>query len=110
MCNGDGEINIPKHGNINCPECNGIGHKTTYIIDLWYIPDNRYYNFVVQKIGMELYNINNKKYNNERSWIYYMADSSGNMFNENDCFASIEEAQKECNLRNSKLSNELQHR
>jgi len=66
----------------------------------WYVPNMPMYNFVIQRIGVEIYNPNNEKYSNNRSWVYYMADSSGSMFNEKDCFANKEEAQKECDLRN----------
>lgn len=70
----------------------------------WYIPKDfdsvGWSNFVVQKIGVEMYNPNNKKVSENRSWIYYMSGSNGTMWNEINCFASIEEAQAECDKRN----------
>ncbi len=98
-CNGSGNIQISNYGENQCPKCYGKGFTTSWEDEKWYVPSD-YYNFVIQKIGMELYNPNNKKYFKSRSWIYYMADSSGTMFDEKDCFASIEEAQQECDKRN----------
>ena len=107
ICEGKGHFYY-KDKKIECSEqgCWGNGYILKAKPNQWFVPkdtDFQYSNFVIQKIGIELYNPNNKKVNNNKSWIYYMAASSGTMWNENDCFASIEEAQKECDKRNKTL-------
>jgi excinuclease UvrABC ATPase subunit len=101
FCDGLGYF-IHKDEKIACAKywTNGFILKTKN--KRWYVPieDTNWYNFVIQKIGVELYNPNNKKVSNNKSWIYYMTESLGNMFAEKDLFASIEEAQEECDRRN----------
>lgn len=105
FCEGLGYF-IHKKEKISCSKCWSSGYITKTKNERWYIPsliDAHYYNFVIQKIGVELYNPNNKRVSDNRSWTYYMADSSGTMFSENDLFANIEEAQAECDKRNKQL-------
>lgn len=104
VCEGNGYF-LYKDRKIDCSEsgCWGEGYITKYKNSNWHIPKNDgwgWSNFVIQKIGVELYNPNNKKVSDNRSWIYYMAGNSGSMWNENDLFASVEEAQAECDKRN----------
>lgn len=102
VCEGKGTFEF-KGRTIDCSEegCYGKGFIRKYKEKQWFVPDEAYFNFVVQRIGVELYNPNNKKYKDQRSWIYYMADSSGSMFDENNLFASVEEAEAECLKRNN---------
>lgn len=105
ICEGNGYF-IYKNKKIDCSEsgCWGNGYIKKQKKSAWYIPkDINWSNFVIQKIGAELYNPNNKKVSENRSWIYYMADSSGTMWNEDNLFASVEEAQVECDKRNKEI-------
>lgn len=102
LCKGNGRINITPERTISCPDCYGHGFNTKWKEKAWFIPSDDYYCFVIQKIAVELYNPNNKSASKNRSWIYYMAASSGTMFDENNLFSSIEEAQLECDKRNNK--------
>lgn len=101
FCDGLGHF-FHKDEKIDCSKCWGNGFILKQKNKKWYVPtvDSDYFNFVIQKIGAELYNPNNKKVSGNRSWIYYMSDSSGTMFAEKDLFASIKEAQEECDRRN----------
>lgn len=104
VCEGLGHF-FYKGKQIGCQEdgCWGEGYITKSLPNGWYIPGDSegWDNFVVQKIGMEMYNSNNKKVSGNRSWIYYMAGNSGTMWNETELFASVEEAQAECDRRNA---------
>ena len=108
ICEGNGYFTY-KDKKIECSEsgCWGKGYITKYKETNWHIPKNidsiGWSNFEIQKIGVELYNPNNKKVSKNRSWIYYMADSSGTMWNEDNLFASVEEAQAECEKRNKEI-------
>lgn len=99
FCEGSGTIYY-KGENIECPKCFGSGFFTSFEAYKWFVSLDDYYNFTIQRIGVELYNPNNKKWKNKRSWIYYMSAESGTMFDENDCFSSVKEAQEECDKRN----------
>lgn len=104
VCEGNGHF-FYKDNKIECSEsgCWGEGYIKKSKPTAWYIPKDdfpQWSNFVVQKIACEFYNPNNKKYSSKRSWIYYMSDSSGTMWNEKDLFGSIKEAQEECDKRN----------
>ena len=105
LCDGVGKLKI-KSTLIDCVEsgCYGKGFKVKYKQNLWYIPKDEdslgWSNFVINRISCELYNPNNKRFSDIRSRIYYMADSSGTMWDENNIFASLEEAQIECDKRN----------
>ena len=105
VCEGNGYF-FYKDRKIDCSEngCWGNGYIDKRKNSGWYVPKDSdligWSNFVIQKIGVELYNPNNKKVSGNRSWIYYMADSSGTMWDENNLFTSIEEAQVECDKRN----------
>ena len=101
LCHGKKEVQVVSSDEyVTCPKCYGDGYKTEYKPTMWYVPEDSYSNFVIQHIGINLHNPNNKKWNEKRNWIYYMNDSSGTMYDEKDCFASIEEAQAECDRRN----------
>lgn len=101
ICEGKGEY-IFKETVIECRNsgCYGNGFITKSKKEQWFVPKDSYYNFVIQKIGIELYNSANKKYSDEKSWIYYMSARSGTMFDENNLFSSYEDALEECNKRN----------
>ena len=101
LCHGNKEVQVVGSDEyMSCPKCYGEGYKIEYKPTMWYVPEDPHFNFVIQHIGINLYNPNNKKWDNERNWIYYMPASSETMCDEKDCFASIEEAQAECDKRN----------
>ena len=106
LCEGTGKVQV-KTTVVCCFEngCYGNGYINKSKPSAWYIPKDvdsiGWSNFVVQKIGIEMHNPNNKRVSRNRSWIYYMADGSGTMWDENNLFASEDEAQKECNKRNA---------
>jgi len=106
LCDGTGKVQV-KTEVTNCfaNGCYGNGYIRRNKASAWYIPNDadafNWSNFVIQKIGVELYNPNNKKYSDKRSWIYYMSDSNGTMWDENNIFASEEDAQRECDIRNN---------
>ena len=104
VCEGKGFF-IYKDRKIGCSEsgCWGKGYVAKYRNKKWFVPTDPYYNFVVQKIGVELYNPNNKTVSSNRSWIYYMAANSGTMFDEKNVFSSSKEAQEECDKRNKEI-------
>lgn len=107
ICEGEGHF-LYKNRIIDCqePGCWGEGYITKTKSKQWYVPKDEkseWSNFVIQKIVVELYDPNNKKLSGNKSRICYAFDSSGTMWDENDCFASIEEAQKECDIRNQNL-------
>ena len=103
ICEGKGFF-FYKEKKIYCQECGGEGSTIKHLPAKWYVPkgfDNvEWSNFVIQKIGVEMYNSKNKKMSDYKDRIYYMAGNSGTMWNENNCFASIEKAQAECDKRN----------
>ena len=100
ICHGKGEIEVG--GNTyRCPECYGTGEHRECKDAEWYVATN-----LIGKIGkvdIELYS--NKKYGESKT--SYMLSStgigSGTLWNENDLFLTFDEAQQECDKRNSKV-------
>jgi hypothetical protein len=111
LCDGTGMVQV-KETIVDCFHhgCYGGGFIIKTKPSAWYVPKDEnslgWSNFVIQKIGVEMHNPNNKKVSDKKSWIYYMADSSGTMWNENNLFATIQEAQTECDNRNQIIENE----
>ena len=103
LCEGDGHLKILNFELFECPKCFCKGYTMSENYKARYIPNDSYYNFKVEKIVIEIYEDKSEKTVN----YYYMDKSSGNIFNEKNCFASIEEAQKECNIRNEKKEFEM---
>ena len=104
VCEGEKVLEV-KGIKIGCPGngCWGNGYVTKQKSLGWFVPKDSYYNFVIQKIGVELYNPKNKEASKNRSWIYYQSLNGGTMFKEDDLFHTIEEAQAECDKRNKEI-------
>lgn len=72
VCEGNGSF-FYKDRKIDCSEngCWGNGYIDKYKNSGWYVPKDSdligWSNFVIQKIGVELYNPNNKKVSGNRS-------------------------------------------
>lgn len=104
ICKGKGTVFlVEKH--YDCPGegCYGNGYVNKCRDSKWFTSKELSDSFVIQKIGIELHNPNNKKHSHNRSWTYVMAANSGNMLDENNCFISKEEAEKECIKRNLEI-------
>lgn len=104
VCEGTGKVTLGGK-QFDCPEsgCWGAGIIYRSKNTGWFTSKELSESFVVQKIGVELHNPNNKKHSHNRSWTYVMAANSGNMLDENNCFISKEEAEKECIKRNLEI-------
>lgn len=98
LCEGLGSVFITK-GNrkVICPDC--LGNKKTIEVlpQVWRVQTIRYGQ--IGKIIIE-------KYYNEKQEVKYMLDSTGigcgTIWLENQLFLTLEEAQKECDTRNSR--------
>lgn len=105
VCKDKGEIKL--NGTMyTCPECRGYTYHTEDGDMEWYIDDCQ---GKIGKIRAELYASKYEgKYGNE-SEIRYMLDStgigSGTLWKEEDLFISLEEAQAECDKRNTEIKN-----
>lgn len=99
-CDGIGEVTIADKEYI-CPECYGSGTKTFVEPQKWQVINE--YIGKIGKVAVELYVERYQKRNYEDQ-IRYMLKStgvgSGTLWNEDDLFATIEEAQAECERRN----------
>ena len=101
FCDGLGYFSH-KEEKLRCHKCNGEGVTRTPEHTKWFVPTDRHFYFTIHRIGMELYSPQLHKNNKRlRSWIYCMAANSGTLFNENDCFSTMKEAQAECDRRNN---------
>lgn len=103
LCEGKGFVYV-KTKKILCPEegCYGKGKIEKYIGNKWQLSKigGIPYPITINRIGIEVYNRKYKKLSEYEDRIYYMEDSSRSMYFEHNCFASIEEAEKECKKRN----------
>ena len=99
-CGGSGRVTIVNKG-YKCPECYGTGTKTHTEPQKWQVVDT-----AISKIGsvsVELYTKYHQKINENQ--IRYMLEATGvgggTLWNEDDLFATLEEAQAECDRRNN---------
>jgi hypothetical protein len=96
VCNRSGEISL-NNTKYNCPECFGEGFKIEWKPTIWRIAETPYTSKgYVKKIDVEVIK---KKIEIH----YYPWGESGNFFKEKDCFATLEEAQIECDNRNKEI-------
>ncbi len=99
-CEGKGIINVNNtKKTILCPVCWGHrGHKK-WKADKWYVCKESY-----GQIGKVVVEIYDKKYHDGKKEYKYMLDStgvgSGTLWYEDRLFASVEDAQAECNRKN----------
>lgn len=103
VCNGTGNIFIKNYGEQCCPKCYGKGYEQIYGQEAWRIADadDNYGEFYSRPIGRIEIKIEGKRSPNIE--VYYMRKNTGNKVNENNCFQTKEEAQKECDKRNAEL-------
>lgn len=102
-CNGKG--GIYNEGNyFKCNTCYGSGGKYVWVAESWKVA---YKKTKVGKICVEIYNKKYYKDNPERKdrEICYMVEAtgvgSGTIWPENQIFKTLQEAEKECEIRNS---------
>ena len=99
ICDGIGEVTIAGK-EYTCPECYGSGTRTHVEPQKWQVINE--YISKIGKIAVELYAEPYQKRNHDR--ILYMLEASGvrsgSFHNEDDLFATIEEALAECERRN----------
>ena len=100
-CDGVGVVVIAGK-EYRCPECYGSGTNTHLEPQKWQVINE--YASKVGKVSVELYaeRYHNRKGNEDQ--IRYMIEATGvgggSLWNEDDLFATIEEAQAECERRN----------
>lgn len=109
-CNGTGKITLASGKTFNCPECYGEGHFKKITTKQWRPLDDRnnvisMYGQPVGKIEISITKDGRKK--NPDIDIKYTPKGFGNFFQEEDVFASHEEAQAECDRRNKALQEGL---
>lgn len=95
VCNGSKNVFL-NDKEYECPECYGDGYKTIYEPQCWRVADGDIIpvsNSKVRKINVEVI----KK---KVDITYYPWGESGNYFHEKDCFATLKEAENECDKRN----------
>jgi RNA polymerase subunit RPABC4/transcription elongation factor Spt4 len=96
VCKGTRKVKL-NDNEYNCPECHSEGFKIEWKPTIWRIAETPYTSkSVVNRIDIEVI----KK---EVKINYFPWGNSGNFFKEEDCFASIEEAQTECDNRNKEV-------
>lgn len=100
-CLGEGKITItPSNKIITCVTCHGMKGFKKYYYEKWglYNPSSG----VVGKIDIDYYPHDQTEY---KSKLRYMLDStgigSGTLFDEENLFPSLEEAQNICDIRNA---------
>lgn len=97
-CDGTGKIKVKKK-EFDCPDCwCSSGYDESYVDKGWHVcKDNEdtmgFYSRPIGEVRIEA-----KK---RETKILYMRKNTGNLINENDCYATIEEAQLECDKRNT---------
>lgn len=98
-CDGIGEVTLAGKG-YRCPECSGSG-SMTYFEPVGWRPIEEFAS-AIGKVSVEMYA--NQYHENNEDRIRYMLKAtgvgSGNMWSEDDLFASMAEAQEECDRRN----------
>ena len=99
ICDGIGEVTISGK-EYTCPECCGSGTRTLVEPQKWQVVDE--YISKIGKIAVELYAERYQKRNegHTRYMLGATGVGSGTLWNEDDLFATIEEAQAECERRN----------
>lgn len=100
-CRGKGKIILEDKKEYECPSCNGQGHHLKNKIKEWQVLGGYFEGTPVGKIGVE---ISGRKKQSIK--IHYFPKGMGNYFYEENCFASLKEAQGECNQRNMIIKKE----
>lgn len=100
-CNGNGNIVNEKNFVFHCENCQGSGITETWYSTNWQIA---YEKAKIGRVGVELYRETFINRGSEKNRITYMVDEtgvgSGSLWNEDDIFATKEEALEECEKRN----------
>lgn len=97
-CNAKGTITLPDNNNYRCPSCHGKGYHEDYTKEQWRIFDNYPYTKPIGEVDVSVVGQRPSKIQ-----IRYMYKGTGNLIDEELCFATTEEAQAECDKRNAKL-------
>ena len=100
-CNGRGKIEV--NGNsFTCNKCYGHGSDTVYPKAKWHIMDQvgKIGKVEVEAYGKEWVSDSNKEYR-ERYMLDITGVGSGSLYDGNDLFKTIEEAEAACNERNA---------
>lgn len=95
VCNGNKEV-LLNDKRYECPECYGAGYGVVFEPECWRVADGDnipVLNSKVRKINVEVI----KK---QLKITYYPWGESGNYFHEKDCFATLKDAENECDKRN----------
>lgn len=100
FCDGVGKVFIEGAGkkvvSQKCPECYGHGYISKYSPEEWK-PE---FESTIGKIDIEYYDQREKRKNSINYMLYYSGVGSGSVLKEENLFASLEEAQAECDKRN----------
>jgi RecJ-like exonuclease len=103
-CDGEGKIYFKDGSSDYCPKCYGKGHIETYGKENWHVLNNNPadldYDRPVGKITVEITGGKRK----QDVKIAYSPLKMGNYYYEENCFPTLDEAEKECKKRNSELS------
>lgn len=107
-CSGNGGIVLEYNGfSFICSNCQGSGITETWYSTNWQIA---YEKVKIGRVGVELYRETFINRGSEKNRITYMVDEtgvgSGSLWNEDDIFATKEEALEECEKRNTVLIDE----
>ncbi len=109
-CSGNGDIihnTQDESFKFMCPNCQGSGQLEEWLSDKLQIA---YEKAKIGRVGVELYRETFINRGSAKNRITYMVDEtgigSGNLWNEDDIFATKEEALEECEKRNTVLIDE----
>ncbi|MCE5220187.1 MAG: hypothetical protein LLF98_02670 [Clostridium sp.] len=94
VCNGQKRVSL-SNKEYECPECYGNGYSERYEPECWRIAESEW---TPKRSKVKRIEVDIKK--NEIDIKYFPWGESGNYFYEKDCFATVEEAQTECDKRN----------